>query len=262
MFICSHNDQQCMSDRFLRSSMKSLRLIVILLMTSYPVFAQENLYQFRAELSAANNSSVQSHEVSTVSKKSPVMAVVYSLLLPGMGELYADGFSQGRYSLIAEGGLWMTYFSFRQYGAWIQNDSRNFAASHAGAQVNGKDDQYFVNIGNFGDTYEYNEKKLRDRELAKVYDVNAGYAWKWDSDASRKEFRTMRVSSERVLNNSRFVIASIVVNRVISAINAARLTRMFNQRVNDELGSWWIESSLINEGLKPDGMKLSIVHRF
>ncbi len=242
--------------------MKTYITALIFVTSSIVLNAQENLYRLRSELSAPINSSIQIQGTNQISKKSPATAVFYSLLLPGMGELYADGFDEGRYSLIAEGGLWLSYFSFRQYGSWIQNDARNFATAHAGAQIDGKSDQYFVDLGNFNDTYEYNEKKLRDRELEKVYDVNAGYFWTWDSDAKRKEYRALRVSSERVLNNSRFVIGAIVVNRILSAINAARLTRLYNQRASDELGSWWLESSLMNDGLTPDGLKLSIVHRF
>jgi len=234
----------------------------MLVVFSLYLSAQENMFHLRSALAEKGVASNQIQEPLQTSKKSAVTAVLYSLLLPGMGELYADGFDEGRYSLIAEGGLWLTYFSFQQYGTWIQNDARSFATAHAGAQVSGKSDQYFVDLGNFVDTYEYNEKQLRDREIEKVYDANAGFFWKWESDIHRKEYRALRVSSERVLNNSRFVIASIVVNHVISAINAARLSRVFNQRSKDELGSWWLESSLINNGLKPDGMKLSIIHRF
>ncbi len=228
------------------------------------LFAQENLFHFRSELSTPYNvnGSTQLQEVTLSNKKSGFTAVLYSLLLPGMGELYVDGFDQGQYSLIAEGGLWLTYFSFQRYGSWLQTDARNFAATHAGATTTGKQDQFFVDLGNFNDTYDYNDKKLRDRDLDKVYNVNAGYYWRWDSDQNRKDYRAIRVSSERVLNNSQFVIATIVVNRLISAINAARLTRLYNQRINDTLGSWWLESSIINDGLKPDGVSLRIVHRF
>lgn len=242
--------------------MKTLGIILIIIVSGNSIFAQNDLFHFRSEISVPVKSSIQPQAVLGINKKSPAVAVLYSLLLPGMGELYADGFQEGRYSLIAESGLWLTYFSFHQYGTWIQNDARYFASAHAGAQINGKDDQYFVNLGNFVDTYDYNDKKLRDREIDRVYDVNAGYYWKWDTEENRKDYRSMRVSSERVFNNSRFVIATIVVNRVISAINAARLVRLYNQRANEELGSWWLESSLINDGLKPDGMKLSIIHRF
>jgi len=242
--------------------MKTLHVILMLIVFTLSLSAQENIFHLRSALTKTDASSKQIQEPLQTPKKSAVTAVLYSLLLPGMGELYADGFTEGRYSLIAEGGLWLTYFSFQQYGSWIQKDARSFATAHAGAQTGGKSDQYFVDLGNFVDTYEYNEKQLRDREIEKVYEANSEYFWKWESDAHRKEYRALRVSSERVFNNSRFVIASIVVNHVISAINAARLTRVFNQRSNDELGSWWLESSLINNGLTPDGMKLSIIHRF
>ena len=249
----------------MESSMKLFTVIVFIIFMSNSILAQENLFKLRSEFSTPINSSgsLQLQESASVSnKKSGFTAVLYSLLLPGMGELYADGFNQGQYSLIAEGGLWLTYFSFQQYGSWLQTDARNFAATHAGATTNGKQDQFFVDLGNFNDTYDYNDKKLRDRDILKVYDVNGGYFWRWDSDQNRREYRSMRVSSEKVLNNSQFVVASIVVNHLISAINAARLTRQYNQRLNDNLGSWWLESSIINDGLKPDGLALRIVHRF
>ncbi len=242
--------------------MKLFIVIVFVLIGSNSLVAQKNLFQLRAELSVPNNNSLQVQDVTSINKKSGFTAVLYSLLLPGMGELYADGFDEGQYSLIAEGGLWLTYFSFQQYGNWLQTDARNFATAHAGASLNDKQDQFFVNLGNFNDTYDYNEKKLRDRDLEKVYDVNGSYFWRWDSDQNRKDYRAMRVSSERVLNNSKFVIATIIVNRLISAINAARLTRLYNQRLNENLGSWWLESSIINNGLKPDGLAVRLVHRF
>lgn len=244
--------------------MKLFIAIVSILAFCNSADGQENLFKLRTEFSTPINSSssFQIQDGNTISKKSGFTAVFYSLLLPGMGELYADGFDQGQYSLIAEGTLWLTYLSFQQYGSWLQTDARNFAAAHAGAVTGGKQDQFFVDIGNFNDTYDYNEKKLRDRNLDKVYNVNNGYLWSWDSDQNRREYRSIRVSSEKVLNNSQFVIATIVVNRLISAINAARLTRLYNQRLNDNLGSWWLESSILNDGLKPDGLALRIVHRF
>ncbi len=242
--------------------MKTLIITLLICAGTGTIAAQENLYRLRSDLISQIDSPAQTQEATQVSRKSAATAILYSLLLPGMGELYADGFDEGRYSLIAEGGLWLTYLSFRQYGSWIRNDARNFASAHAGAQQGGKNDQYFVNLGNFNDTYEYNEKQLRDRELDNVYDVTKGYYWKWDNEVNRKEYRAMRVSTERVFNNSRFVIGGIIVNRILSAINAVRLTRMYNQRTKDELGSWWLESSLIQDGLKPDGLKVSIVRRF
>lgn len=226
--------------------------------------AQTDLYLLRFEFQKPTAPSLVKFQEATPSpnRKSPATAVLYSLLLPGMGELYADGFDQGRYSLIAEGGLWLTYVSFRQYGGWLRDDARRFAAVHSGAQIDSKNDHFFVDVGNFNDTYEYNEKKLIDRSPERIYDVNAGYYWRWDSDANRSEFRAMRVSSERVFNNSKFVIGAVIVNHLFSAINAARLARQYNKQLEEGLGSWWLESTLINDGVQPDGIKLSLVHRF
>ena len=226
--------------------------------------AQTELYHLRSEFQKPATPSFVKFQATTPSpnRKSPATAVMYSLLLPGMGELYADGFDQGRYSLIAEGSLWLTYVSFRQYGGWLRDDARRFAAVHSGARIDSKNDQFFVDIGNFNDTYEYNEKKLIDRSPEKIYDVKAGYYWRWDSDANRSEFRSMRVSSERVFNNSKFIIGAVIVNHLFSAINAARLARQYNKQLEEGLGSWWLESSLINNGVQPDGIKLSLVHRF
>lgn len=226
--------------------------------------AQTNLFSLRSELQQPLNITtieMQTGE-SVKQKKSPGTAVFYSLLLPGMGELYAGRFDQGKYSLIAESGLWLTYISFRQYGSWLRDDARRFASVHSGAEINGKNDQFFVDIGNFTDTYEYNDKKLIDRSPERLYDVNAGYYWRWDTDANRSEFRALRVSSERVFNNSKFIIGAVIVNHIFSAVNAARLVKQYNQQLNEELGSWWLESSLINDGAKPDGIKVSLVHRF
>jgi hypothetical protein len=260
---CAEQGRHDTAGRITRSSMNIITSIVIFAFCSVSLLeAQQDLFHLRSDLANIPASAVTQSEPVLSGKKSAATAVLYSLLLPGMGELYADGFDEGRYSLIAEGGLWLTYASFQQYGSWIRNDARNFASSHAGAAISGKDDQYFVDLGNFNDTYEYNEKQLRDRELEKLYDANAGYFWKWDSDESRREYRSLRVSSERVLNNSKFVVAVIVVNRIISAVNAARLVRLYNKRSEEGLGSWWLESSLINNELKPDGVQLSIIHRF
>jgi hypothetical protein len=49
-------------------------------------------------------------------ERSVTLAVLYSLLLPGMGELYAGNFSSGKYYLIADAGLWLGYGGFQYYG--------------------------------------------------------------------------------------------------------------------------------------------------
>ncbi|HTY11152.1 MAG TPA: hypothetical protein VMF88_08765 [Bacteroidota bacterium] len=195
-------------------------------------------------------------------KKSQAVAVLYSLILPGMGEWYADGFSSGRYSLTAEAALWLTYASFEQYGSWFQSDARQYAAAHSGALLGGKNDQFFVNMGNFDNVYQYNDQKLRERDLVDVYDPASGYFWSWDTDADRLHFRSMRVSGDKIFNNAKFVLGAVLLNHIVSAVNAARLVRHYNKNAVEGLGSWQLEPNLNGETGQIDGMRLTYTQRF
>jgi len=196
---------------------------------------------------------------SVAEQKSVFRSVVYSLVVPGMGELYAGGFKSGKYFLIAESGLWLTFTSFELYGHWMQNDARRFAAGHASASIDGKDDHFFVNVGNFINVYEYNEEKLRNRDLPNLYDPNGPSFWQWDSDQSRARFRDLRVKSDNVINNVRFVVGAIIVNHIASAINAARLAI----RKNKELASdWQVQTELLGSYFHPEGVVLTLRKTF
>jgi hypothetical protein len=191
-------------------------------------------------------------------KKSVGLAAVYSLLLPGMGELYAGGFGSGRYFLIAEGVLWLTYTGFEVHGNALRDDARAYAAARAGVTVSGKDDQYFVDIGNFLDINEYNDKKLRDREPSKVYNPAAGFSWRWDSDASRAVYRDQRVASDNMYNNRKFVVGAVIINHVASAINAARAAISRNSENQDSSRDLRFGTELLGGAAHPHGILLTI----
>jgi hypothetical protein len=260
-----------MTSREATNQMRALTLFVILLVTAYPVFSGEKPESSKKErllhellkpsVGAETESFALRLNLQSMGEqeKSVFRSVVYSLILPGMGELYAGGFESGKYFLIAESGLWLTFTSFEFYGHWVQNDARSFAASHASASIEGKDDQFFVNIGNFDNVYQYNEKKLRDRDLGSVYDPNGPFYWQWDSDASRARFKDLRVKSDNIFNNVRFVVAGIILNHIASAINAARITVRKNKELVD---SWQVQTGILGSYFHPDGIVLKVRRSF
>ncbi len=195
-------------------------------------------------------------------KKSVGLAALYSLALPGMGELYAGSFSSGRYFLAAEGLLWLTYTVFQVRADALRDDSRAFAEAHAGILLQGKNDQYFVDIGNFLNIDEYNQKKLRDRDAEKVYDPALGYAWQWDSDASRLAFRDQRVASDNAYNNRKFVVAVVLVNHVASAINAARSAVMHNRELEGALSGLSLQAEVLGGPFQAHGMAVTVRKTF
>ena len=194
-------------------------------------------------------------------KKSIGLAALYSLVLPGIGELYVGEYGTGKYFTIAEGFLWVTLGSVHWYATWLRDDARRFATQHAGITTGGKEDRYFVDIGNFDNVYDYNEEVLRGRDEFKVYDPNSSFSWNWDSGLNRDHYRELRVSSEERFNDTRFVAAAIGVNHVLSAINAARLAFLHNKN-SGESTLPDVHASVIGGFAHPQGIMLSFTKQF
>jgi hypothetical protein len=204
----------------------------------------------------------QTDEAQAPSRKAVGLAALYSLLLPGMGELYAEGFSSGKYFLMAEGGLWITYALFEIHGNDLRDGARAFAAARGGVTVNGKDDQFFVDIGNFLSMDDYNDKRLRDREPERLYSIEGGQYWLWDSEDSRLTYREQRIASDRSYNNRKFVGAAILVNHVISAINAARAAIAYNNSLEQSLGTLELSSRVLGVPGQEHGVLVTLTKSF
>lgn len=167
------------------------------------------------------------------SRKNPGLAILFSLILPGMGELYADGYESGKYFTIADGVLWGVFIGFNSYANWKEDNYRSFAQSKAGVSLDGKDENYFTNVGIYMSVDEYNRAQELNREFGRTYN-HPSYYWKWSDNDQRKEYRDMWTSSESAYNNVRFAVGALVLNRLISAINAVRLVSAYNKNLNTE----------------------------
>ncbi len=243
---------------------QSFVIMVMLLCTFQQGFSQQKVLSsfVKKDVSMSERISSDYDLVSPAeSKKSVLLAVVASLLIPGMGELYAGSFESGKYHLLAEGGLWLTYAGFRRYSNWIGQDARNFASQNAQADFNNKDDQYSVNIGNFNTTKEYNQAKARNREYNLMYQ-SSDYTWDWGgSEANRLRFRELRIRSAGINNNAKFVIAAVVVNHIFSAFSAGRKAAAYNQSLSSS-DNIQIRTYALNTGNLFDGIGLSLTTSF
>jgi hypothetical protein len=239
--------------------------IALLLILTQQLFAQQR------PMSALVTKEVQIRELSIPdidaspapeSKKSVMLAVVASLLVPGMGELYAGSFETGKYYLMAEGGLWLTYSGFRMHSNWLLQDAQTFASQHANANFNNKDDQYSVNIGNFNTTAEYNDAKSRNRDYELMYQsTNPDYQWNWDTDANRLRFKDIRIQSGDVKNNAKFIIGAVTVNHLLSAFFAGKKTAAYNRSLS-AMDDIEIHTYSLNNGSQVDGWGISIAAHF
>ena len=155
-------------------------------------------------------------------------AFFLSLLLPGAGEFYAGDIKSAKSFLEAEALIWAAHLGFKEYGRWRRHDYRTFARLHAGINPTGKPDTYFDDIKFYGSSYRYNEVAFReDGPKANLYSSDA--AWEWDSQDSRERYRLLRNSSLLSYRYATYMIGAAVVNRIVSAIDAARIVRKSKQ---------------------------------
>jgi hypothetical protein len=194
-------------------------------------------------------------------EKSMMLAIAYSLVLPGLGDLYAENFSTGKYFMGADAGLWLAYGGVRVYGLWLKEDAKTLAGQSAAANFDGKDDKFEVNVGNFADVLSYNDAKLRNREFDLLYDPKSSFAWQWSSDADRLHYKDLRNRGESSLKNSQFVLGALVLNRVIAAFSAARSVSAYNRSVQT-LGSWRLNARVPGGMLAADGIELTLSKEF
>jgi hypothetical protein len=193
-------------------------------------------------------------------KKSPGLAIIYSLILPGMGELYADSYSSGKYFTIADGILWGTFAGLNIYGNNQKDNYIAFAKVNAGINLEGKESDFIANIGIYISSEEYNRVQELNRNFERTYN-SPNQFWQWQSNDQRKEFRNMWSSSESAFNNVRFVAGALVLNRIISAINAVRLVSAYNKNLQQEIG-WNLYFNVENKITLPQTLTLNFSTKF
>lgn len=195
------------------------------------------------------------------SEKSVLLGIAFSLVLPGLGDLYAKKAETGKYYFGADVALWLAYGGFQAYGHWVKNDARIYAVQKAGADFSGKGAQFEVDLGNFNTVDDYNQAKLRNRQYELLYDVSSNFAWKWNSDEERLRFKKERIRGDEVIRNSQFVVGALVINRIVAAISAARSVSEYNRNAQS-LGGWRLHAGAPGGLFAADGVVLTVSKDF
>ncbi len=179
----------------------------------------------------STKSSTMQDGSAVVTVKSKKKTFFFSLLVPGLGELYQNdwkfaGWGSGLYYFTAEAALWSGHFYLKSYGNWLREDSRSLAARSAGVDLNSKKpDQYYVNIGKFSDIYSYNDYQRRTAGTSTVYAENDANFWLWNSDQNRRKYDRLRIRSDNYRNFSQYMFWGVFTNHVLSAVNSLRIFR-------------------------------------
>jgi hypothetical protein len=250
----------------------SLSFFLLLFTNSYSQSANENLkiekkdnlQNLREEVLNTNSSQKKlsiNTSVNSIaqSKKSPALALLFSVIIPGAGHYYINRMDVGKYFFGADVAFWLGWATLDVYGNAVNDDAVTYSVQHAKvSDPDGKNDDYFANVGNYNNIYEYNNQLLLQGQFGSLYDVNT-YFWDWDNVNNRDIFESQRKSSERILN-SRIVFGSLLIaNRVVAGISAYLLTNKENKKST----SLNIEPEfLYKDDYSFDGVKINLSKNF
>jgi len=171
--------------------------------------------------------------------KSKILAGLYSLILPGAGQYYCENIFKTKLYVGIESGLWLSFYGFRRYGAMKNEASKGWAILRAGACPFNDDDRYWTKLTyydnrdrNEPDGFGYNQMiRVIDREEALIFPETPEYYWNWDSRQSREHYRKLRNQSKTAYKHADLVVGGIIVNHLVSAIDAFISAGKFNRRL-------------------------------
>lgn len=242
--------------------MKKLFLIILLgVVYTYPQ-TSKNLLHLKEDINTFKQEQIPEVNLllqETSQRKKPILGILYSLLLPGMGELYAESYSSGKYFTIAEGALWGIFIGMNTYAGWQQDRYKSYAVSNAGISTDGKDDEYYSVISRYSTIEEYNTEKALEREFGAMY-PSGKFAWKWKSEEDREKYRSLWISGEQTINDIRFVVGAMLLNRLASAINAVRLVSAYNKKIEEV--SWNFSIGISNQVNLPQHLTFNFQKSF
>ncbi len=168
-------------------------------------------------------------------KKSLGTAFFLSLMLPGLGEAYVGKTGYTKVFLSIEAVGWGLFIANEIQVSSRREDYINFASQHAGVSQDGKNDQYWIDIGKYDNIFGFNEQRRRDRNVGAIYTENSINYWWWDGESNRLSYDWQRIRATEIEERRTFIIGGIILNHLVSAINALRVARIHNREI-DELG--------------------------
>jgi hypothetical protein len=170
------------------------------------------------------------------------LGVLYSLILPGAGHLYA-GSKRGWINIGADLLSWAAYLHYRDLGKSKEDEFESYADAHWD-----RDRWYKTGTDSGGTCVECNHGTDEDQLLDKFYATNrqqyyedigkiTTYFGGWDdyvsdpgvepqySSANRRFYKGIRDHSNNFLKNSDYGLATALVNRVVSAVDVFRMLK-------------------------------------
>lgn len=191
-------------------------------------------------------------------------AMMLSAISPGMGQFYTKNYTKGAVFLVADLSIWFALARFNYEEKLAVDKYKTYALNVGGVEaVPSK--EYYQTIQKYQSSRDYNmnvERFARDYYLIINNDpvgyeqylesnlVPEEYTWDWKNAKNLATYQDLRRDKQDLEIYSNFAIAAVIINRVISVIDAVKSTKKINLHSNNtSSGKLRIEPDWANIGM-------------
>jgi hypothetical protein len=203
-------------------------------------------------------------------------ALLYSLLLPGAGELSLGARGRATGFFVAEGLVWTHYVWYQLAGKLRRDDYIEQAQLNAGVGTDSEVDEYWRLVGLYERSHGSGPGSYEEDIRREARDLNpddpaaqdayvaerlptGDRAWVWSSSELQTAYRSTRASSNRAYNRAKYSFAAAILNRLVSAIDTQILHRRLvkNRQASLDQGT-----RLMADATPDGGARLLLLRRF
>jgi hypothetical protein len=174
-------------------------------------------------------------------------SIAFSAVAPGTGQLYLNKPTKAGVFFSADLILIFSYFRFKDEKNWAIHSYKQYAESIIGLDRTSQESDYRL-VQNFFSSEDYNanvRRYARDRFLIFGNDTTAYYeyleaniipdseGWHWQTRENWKKYRQIRTEKQDYEIYSNFAVGALVLNRVVSVIDAALTTKKLNRTLRN-----------------------------
>lgn len=181
-------------------------------------------------------------------EKNPLVAMLLSFAVPGLGEIYAGSTDRGKAFIAAEAGIWAGYAAFKLQESMRIDDYKEYAGLFA--DVSGDPGSgYYADIADYIrseglDSYNealraearslYPDDLAAQEDYVTEHEYSGDLAWEWDSETRFDKYRDLRHDASVSERNAFYMTGLAVLNRAISGVDSAFLVRRLNSGAEGE----------------------------
>ncbi len=199
------------------------------------------------DAAAAHEWNYQDGEVTADAPLSPGKAVLYSLLLPGLGDWKLGHRNRAATFFAIEGVIWASFIAFEVQGGDLESEYQDLAVRFAGVtRTDHSDDFYAIIRDNYSsDDYEAGIKDdgrfeyLDETNGAGLDNITSEWLdqyftdnrvedfepWLWASTERQLQYSEVRSASKTAYRRADYMLAAAAANRVVSSIFAYAAAR-------------------------------------